>query len=174
MIAGSHELSVKLNKLSDIQTVLVPAVKKQAEVVRAAAVRLCPANHGELRGSIYTKADVEGQKVIGTVYTNKDYAPYVEFGTGPQGQADHEGISPNVAVTYTQNPWWFSGDAIDPADAERYHFIKAEYNGKVFYRTNGQAAQPFMYPALKSNEPKITDALRTDVAKRLAQIGGSG
>ena len=50
--------------------------------------------------------ETEGRNVTGICYTDKKYGPYVEFGTGPKGQENHEGISPDTTPVYTQSPWW--------------------------------------------------------------------
>ena len=160
-IEGLHELRVQLEGLSAID--VAPLVRRQAEAVRAAAVLRAPSSNGELRGSIKSDVTVTDQEVVGTVYTNKEYAQYVEFGTGPVGAANHAGISPDVAITYRTSGWWISEDQIDPNVAEKYHFKCIEYEGKKFYYTTGQRAQPFMYPALASMEQKVVKDLRNDL-----------
>ncbi len=149
-----NSLMKKFNQLGSMDPIVYKAVKKQAEIVRTVAVGLCPADTGELRGSIYTKVDQDSGAVIGTVYTNKDYAPYVEFGTGPVGEANHLGISPNVAVSYRQDGW-----------------VYMDLDGN-FYATSGQEAQPFMYPALKSMERRVVQGLATDLAAYTRKVGG--
>ena len=74
---------------------------------------------------------------------------YVEFGTGPTGQAHHNGISPDVDPVYSQSGWMIPADAMSPDDAEQYGFgIAKGKDGEVIgYYTKGQVAQPFMYPA---------------------------
>lgn len=172
-VNGVQGLMKQFNQLGSMDPIVAKAVKKQAEVVRGVAVKLCPANHGELRGSISTMVQQEAGSTIGCVYTNKEYAMYVEFGTGPAGQANHAGISPNVPVTYRQDPWWFPGDEVNPSDADRYHWPKATKGDQTFYRTDGQPAQPFMYPALKSMEKAVTAGLKNDLAAGIKKVGGS-
>ena len=169
---GVEKLMRQFNQLGSMDPIVKKAVRKQAEVVRAVAVELCPHNHGELRGSIHTKVEQDGDATIGTVYTNKEYAAYVEFGTGPKGQASHEGISPKVNVVYRQSEWWFPGDAVDPADGDKYHWPKGEKDGKVFYRTKGQPAHPFMYPALKTMERRVIGGLAADLQAGIQEVGG--
>lgn len=159
-IKGMDSLNRKVDNISDPTDMLVAAMKKEIRRVRNAAVLLCPANHGELRQSIRTDVTVEGGAVIGICYTNNKYAAYVEFGTGPKGRDNHSGISPNVHPTYVQKGWWFPGNGIPPADADKYHWPKIETEeGVPLYFTSGQAAQPFMYPALTENEEKIKNNL---------------
>lgn len=66
-----------------------------------------------------------GSAVIGT---NVEYAPYVEFGTGSKG---------DKSVAHTTKKHW------------------TYYSGGRFYTTSGQAAQPFLVPALKNNVSTI-------------------
>jgi len=155
-VQGTESLMRKLNKIGDISPVIHKAMSRECERVRGTAVMLCPGNHGELRGSIKKKVEQTEGMIIGTVYTNKRYAAYVELGTGPIGQDNHEGISPEVHPVYSQNGWWFPGDNITPADADRYHWPSmSTEDGKTLYYTQGQPAQPFMYPALRMNEDII-------------------
>lgn len=175
-VKGTKELMQQFKQAGDIDPIVKSAVMKQAMVVRGIASSLVQrqsSNHGELAGSIYAKVDQEGHSVIGTVYTNKEHAAYVEFGTGPEGQADHSGISPSVDVVYRQDPWWFPGDKVDPSDAEKYHWPQSSNGEKTFYYTDGQPAMPFMYPALKQYEDKATEGIKNDVAAGLRKkVGG--
>ena len=158
-IQGLDELIRKFKAMGgDVDQVMTRGVRQQAEVVRGTAVKLCPSNHGELRNSIHTLTKPQDGAIIGEIYTNKDYAPYVEFGTGPIGAANHSGVSPNVQVNYRTNSWWFPVD--DPADAERYGWPSFQTaDGTILALTNGQAAQPFMYPAIKENRMRVINGL---------------
>ena len=148
-ISGDKELLRKVSQLEQIQ--LDRIMKKQAEVVRAAAVFLVPVETGELRSSIHTDVEHKNGGTQGVVYTNKEYGSYVEFGTGPVGQENHFGISPDVNVAYRQTGWVYHKD------------------GK-FFKTEGQPAQPFMYPALKHNEENIVRGFREDVDKEIQKV----
>lgn len=155
-VKGVDKLMKQFNKLGNINPVVEKAIQKECLRVQRSAVMLCPANNGELRQSIKVKVDAQASKVTGTVYTNKEYASYVEFGTGPIGEEKHQGISPDISPVYSQNGWWFQGDDIKPQDARKYYWIKSEGAKGTFYYTKGQPAQPFLYPALKKNENIIT------------------
>ena len=74
---------------------------------------------------------VEGNSAV--IGTNVEYAPYVEFGTGAKG---------DKSVAHTTKKHW------------------TYYSGGRFYTTSGQAAQPFLVPALKNNVPKIIEKFR--------------
>lgn len=172
-VDGIQRLMKKFNELGSMDPIVAQTVKKQAEKVRGLAVKLCPVNHGELRGSIHTKIEQNADATIGCVYTNSEYAMYVEFGTGPAGEKNHTGISPNVQVVYQQEGWWFSGDEVDDSDAEKYHWLQRSNGEKTFYYTDGQPAQPFMYPALKTIEKYVVSALATDLQAGIRKVSDS-
>lgn len=131
-------------------------------VVQPAAKLAAPANQGELRQRTKTRVELKATSVLGTLYNDAPHAPYVEFGTGPKGAADHAGISPEVSVSYRSTPWYVHESQIDPGP---YHFIK---HGE-FYKMYGQAAQPFMYPALKNNEDRVTKNIGNYVARKIRE-----
>ena len=159
-VSGADDIDRALEKLSGLD--MKQAVADAIQLVRSAAVNNCSVNTGELRQSIF--ADVEGnsEKAEGICWTNKAYAPYVEFGTGPKGQADHAGISPDVTPVYSQSPWWIH---------ERYRWFYIDTPQGRFYQCTGQPAHPFMYPALHDNEDKIMEnmsaSFKADIGKVL-------
>ena len=173
-VRGADSLSRKLDAIQNPVDALAKAMGKEIRRVRNAAVMLCPVNHGELRQSIRTEVQEEPKTIRGICYTNNQHAAYGEFGTGPNGEASHDGISPNVNPTYVQEGWWFPGDDISPADADKYHWPKSETkDGKTLYFTKGQAAQPFMYPALKMNERIVTMNLSAALKAEIKKVGES-
>lgn len=165
MILGEKSLMDALGELSAID--LHDAVSKGIKTVQAEAKSLCPVYDGELRDSIYTSVENGEESIRGTCYTNKSYAAYVEFGTGPKGQANHEGISPDVAVSYSQSPWWIHESQVGRETAERYGWPYIDTPDGRFYRCSGQAAQPYMYPALKNNEQEIERIFEEAVKKKI-------
>ncbi|WP_434310171.1 HK97-gp10 family putative phage morphogenesis protein [Hominifimenecus sp. rT4P-3] len=146
------------------------AVGNAIKRVQAEAKLGCSVNHGELRNSILTSVSQVSDGYVGSCYTNKKHGVYVEFGTGPRGESDHNGISPNVAPAYTQEPWWIHESQIDRADAERYKWFYIDTPEGRFYKIEGQPAQPFMYPALKNNENKAKKDIASFLLKRLKEI----
>lgn len=157
-VKGLDKLMKKYSSLSGSVTGsgLEKAMGASIKMVQDEAKLLCPSNDGELRQSIKTSVELREDKVIGTAYTNKKHGTYVEFGTGPVGEVEHAGISPEVSPVYTQSPWWIHESQIDKETAEKYHFFSIDTPHGRFYQTSGQAAQPFMYPALKNNEDRAT------------------
>lgn len=71
-------------------------------------------------------SQVEGNSAV--IGTNVEYGIYVEFGTGSKG---------DKSVAHTTKKHW------------------TYYSGGRFYTTSGQAAKPFLVPALKNNIPQI-------------------
>jgi HK97 gp10 family phage protein len=165
MILGALELEKKLRALSEMD--LRQGIEKGISLVQEDAKANCPVYDGELRESIFTEVENKDAKIRGTCYTNKRYAPYVEFGTGPRGQADHDGISPDVPVAYTQTPWWIHESQIGRDIAEHYGFFYIDTDEGRFYKCYGQAAQPFMYPALKNNEEEILKIIKRTLKEQL-------
>lgn len=170
-IEGIKGLDRKLNKLMGpvIEQHMEKAVGNQIKMVQAEAKLGCPVNDGELRNSIRTKVEKRDDYIMGTCYTNKEYGPFVEFGTGPKGEKDHAGVSPHVLPSYSQNPWWIHESQIDKDTAEKYHWFKIETPKGIFYQCMGQPAQPFMYPALKNNEKRATKNIGSYLSKKIKE-----
>lgn len=98
-----NELLKKLKSIDDVVQgeIVRDAVARGCKTVQSSAKRLCPVDKGELRSSIMTKIEAKDGRITGKVYTNKEYAAYVEFGTGQRGEAEHDGTSPDVTVGYS-------------------------------------------------------------------------
>ena len=171
MIHGSKELERKLEALEGIADQhMERLVRNQIKRIQAEAKRLCPVEGEELRDSIRTMVERDGDVIVGAAYTNKAYAGYVEMGTGPKGEANHSGISPVVNPSYSQNPWWIHESQIDKGLAERYHWFYIETENGRFYQCTGQPAQPFMYPALKNNEDRVVTNMENALKRELRKV----
>ncbi len=168
-IGGLDKLMQKYGALANVVVGqnIERAIGASTHIIQAEAKLMCPVNDGELRQSIKTEVSTQAGKVIGTIYTNKKHGPYVEFGTGPKGEADHAGISPEVSPSYTQSPWWIHESQIDAATAEKYNMFYIDTPEGRFYQSSGQAAQPFMYPALKNNEERATRNIKNYLAREI-------
>lgn len=165
MIIGEKEFLKGLEKMSVAD--LHGAASKSIRLVQAEAKLLCPVNHGELRDSIYTNTEWTADTVRASCYTNKKYGLFVEFGTGPKGQEHHEGVSPDTVYAYGQSPWWIHESDIDPVDAARYGWFYIDTAQGRFYQCTGQAAQPYLYPALKNQEERIAEIFGEELVKQL-------
>lgn len=132
------------------------AMIESLDLIQSDAVMNAPSNLGQLKASIFTDFEEVDNKLMGIVYSDLEHAWYVEFGTGPIGAANHTGVSPEVPVAYKMQGWLIPGDKISEADALKYKFKKVAFkDGSVFWATNGQPAQPFLYPAFVVNENNI-------------------
>ena len=96
-IKGTKELQ---NLLKNIGTAPIErTIKKVTVEVQGQAKALAPADTGTLRNSI--KMNYDSNKKEGRVYTNNEYATYVEFGTGIWGYGSYPDSNNNL--TYNQN-----------------------------------------------------------------------
>lgn len=139
-IQGLDKLIKRLERMEKGEGVR-RGVLKACRVVEAAAVENCPVDTGELQQSIGVEKPLPGPNPVGIVGTNKEYAPYVEMGTGLFAQ--------NEDGRHT--PWSYK-------DAK----------GKVHF-CRGQEPQPFLRPALRDNEQVvkqlIIEGLMKDIGK---------
>ena len=147
-IKNADRLLQRLNNIADMD--LTDKMNKATTMVHAQAKTLAPVDTGDLAGSIHMSVDKVGQTIQGKVYTNKEHAPYVEFGTGSNGNGTYPYKVEGLNLTYRDTPWVYTPDG-----------------GDTFYRTNGQPAQPYMYPALKENEKYIKELLKSGVKNEL-------
>lgn len=111
------------------------AMGKACALVERTAKQKAPKDTGQLRNSITSKVKRDGNDVVGVVFTPKEYAPYVEYGTGLFAE---KGGRKDV-------PWKYEDD---------------EGNWHV---TSGQKPQPYMRPALNENRDKILRILEESV-----------
>ena len=171
-IEGLDKLMKKYGELAErvVGNNMEKAVGASAKLVQAEAKTLSPKNQGQLRNSIKSTVEYRDDMVVGTVYTNKAYAMYVEMGTGPKGAVNHAGISPVVNPSYTMSPWWIHESQIDKEVAEEYHWFYLDTPDGRFYQCTGQPAQPFMYPALKDNEDKVVERMEKALKRELRKV----
>lgn len=88
-IQGLDSLLKKLDMLGgNSKEALKKGIKKASKQVQGDAKDLCPVGDtGNLRNSIQSSVEEEKDIVIGKISTNKEYAAYVEFGTGQRGKS---------------------------------------------------------------------------------------
>jgi HK97 gp10 family phage protein len=85
-IVGADRLVSKLDRLRQIE--LREVMIKATGVVESAAKRLVPVDTSALRGSIHASVEQTPTETTGIVATSKEYAAYVEFGTGQRGGSE--------------------------------------------------------------------------------------
>jgi hypothetical protein len=169
MILGVNNLNKHFENLSKVE--LKSGISRGITLVQETAKAYCPVYDKELSSKILIEVKEEGEVVRGTCWPEAAHGIYVELGTGPKGQANHAGISPDVDVAYTQSPWWIhegpGENEIDRETAEHYHFFHIDTPQGRFYQCTGQAAHPYLYPALKDNEDNILNILKKEIKRQL-------
>lgn len=166
-IIGSDRLIAKFNKLSSQRQdeIIGTATHNAAKsVVQADAKLRAPANKGDLRRGIKARKG-QPKKTSAEVVSTSDHGGFVELGAGPKGAESHDGISPNVSVSYRNSPWYVHESQIDVGP---YNFPK---RGE-FYKMYGQAAQPYLYPALADNTDRVTTNIQRYVKRKLIEEVG--
>lgn len=123
---GIDEVEKALDALGDEQKI-EEALKKACLIVERSAKQKAPKGNGELRRSIASKIETDGETLKGAVYTPLLYAPYVEYGTGLFAE---EGGRKDV-------PWSYQDDE------------------GVWHSTSGMQPHPFLRPALEESRAEI-------------------
>lgn len=121
-----------LDKLIDSvadEQALSQALGQACALVERSAKEKAPKDTGELRRSI--TSEIRGNE--GIIYTTKEYAPYVEYGTGLF--AENGNGRKNV-------PWSYQDDEGE------------------WHSTSGMKPQPFMRPALDENRERIIEIIK--------------
>ncbi len=70
----------------DIKESSKKGLERGAKKIQKNAKYLAPVDTGHLRNSIKTKSKATQSGAEAQVFTNLEYAPYVEFGTGQRGR----------------------------------------------------------------------------------------
>lgn len=148
-VVGINKLATKLGRMkSEILPYVERGVNQATIMVEGRAKMLCPTNKycagGELRQSIHPDTKILGDKAIGKVSTTKEYAAFVEFGVGIKGQISNR--NKKIPLAYRQTPWTYTPD-----------------NGESFYRTIGNVAQPYLYPALQQSKNEVKQLIINSV-----------
>lgn len=152
-IKNLDKLMKKLDKLAKVE--LIKPMQKATKDVQTTAKTNVPVDDGHLRNSISTRVLEDDKGVEGTVFTNVEYAPYIEFGTGPMGAKNNKGISPNVDVSYRSDSWVYFNE-----------------KWERWVTTEGMVAQPFLYPALKSRKEVVRQYFIDYINVQIGKVAG--
>lgn len=136
-LEGLDSLLKKLDDLASGESI-ESAMVDACGIVEAAAKKNAPKNNGELRRSIESRIDRDNGKIEGIVYSNLEYAPYVEFGTGLFAEGGNG---------RKNTPWHYKDE-------------KGEWHS-----TNGMKPSPFLRPALTQNRKQIKELLSGGIKK---------
>ena len=150
-IKGLDSLLKKLDSLNgNVKNAVYRGLEQVIEFADGEAKANKP--YGSIMIQAETKMTADGAE--GKVFTNTPHAAYVEFGTGPKGQANHSGVSPKIPVTYTRHPWVYK--------SEDYGWVT----------TSGQPAKPYLYPAAKATEPRVLQIMGNVFMQEIRRVGG--
>lgn len=130
-IIGADKIIEKMKDIADPEK-YKQALLKCCLLVERTAKQKAPKGTGELQRSIQSRVEEDNGDLIGVVYTNLEYAPYVEFGTGLFAE---EGGRLDV-------PWNYQDDE------------------GVWHTTTGMKPQPYLRPALNENREEILRRLK--------------
>lgn len=130
-LSGEDSVLDAIEKFLDTSGV-ADGVGLACALVERKAKENCPSKTGELRRSITSNVEVGSAEIVGTVSTNLEYAPYIEFGTGLFAES---GGRQDV-------PWNYKDDE------------------GVWHSTSGQPPQPFMRPAINDSREEVARIIK--------------
>lgn len=119
-------------KLDNLDAGMYSKMSDACNFLETVASEKAPKGTGHLRGSIENKVERTGSEIVGTVFTNVEYAPYQEFGTGLFA----------VNGDGRKTPWAYENA-----------------KGEIVY-TRGNRPHPFLGPALRENKEIILQFLK--------------
>lgn len=155
-IKGLDSLRRKLQSLGgDLERATEEGVRLATKSVRESVMENCPEGTGHLKESIYAKVVRSKGKITGFVGTNVEYAHYVEFGTGPTGDGTYP--YPVPGLVYKADKW-----------RVKLPFLETEDDPGIRY-ISGQAAQPYLYPALLENRQRTVDMIAEELRKGIRE-----
>lgn len=110
-------------------------------------------DQGTLRASIAHDVVLENGMIVGSIFSNLNYAPYVEKGTGVYSEEKKGRLV----------PWYVAEEALQgshklPTFQGKVTPIYGK-NEKKFYKTDGMRPHPFLEPAREENKDKISKVL---------------
>jgi HK97 gp10 family phage protein len=126
--------------LEDIAPRAIAATTRAVAIVKASAQEFVPKRSGDLADSIQSSVELIGTVVNGAVEATVPYAAFVEYGTGIHGEESPHGELPLEGVPFTGS--WV------------YDYKQQDWKG--------MPAQPYLRPALDTNDAKIMDAFAAE------------
>jgi HK97 gp10 family phage protein len=148
-IKGLDSLMHKIEALGGCTTkAATTGLNKTLQDITTDAKENCPVDTSQLRDSIEPygeahKAKEQGGVVSGAAGTNVEHGPYVEFGTGPVGEATAVSGKYPETLAYTQKGWTYCSEKLGQ-----------------FIHTRGQPAQPYLWPAYEAHAKELPDNIK--------------
>lgn len=148
-VEGLESLLKKLNTLSaDADKIVDNALYQGAQKIQGDAKRLIKAKDAFDTGRLHGSIEVERISSGYSIGTNLEYAPYIEYGTGPLG---------DPAVPHTTRKYW------------RYK----DENGN-WHTSHGMKARPYLRPAFNTNKKYVAKLVRSRLLNVLRQKMSGG
>lgn len=155
-VDGLDKLLKKLEALNgDVNEALKQGILAGSLLVEKDAKLNVKTSTGVLRESINHEIVTGEKSIVGTIGTNLKYAPYVELGTGPVGEANKPEVASKKNITYRNTPWVYYSEEM-----------------QSFFTTSGQAGKPYLYPALTNNAEEINKLVKDAVMNAIRKTGG--
>lgn len=155
-LSRTHQLVLQESKKEITRKTL--AIQKDAKLN-------APSAAGDLVNSIKKEVRVEGDEIVGRVYTKNDHALFVEFGTGLKGKGSASIVPKGVVLQYRETPWFVN--IKDFPDYKRYNLITYTVGEETFVLIRGQKAQQFMSPAAKRYSGTVGKSVGTAISKQI-------
>lgn len=109
---------------------------KACAIIEEDAKKNAPKDTGALRRSITSEIEKDNNSIRGVVFSNLEYAPYIEYGTGLFASSGGR-----------KTPWSYEDD---------------EGN---WHTTNGMKPHPYLNPAIDDNRDKIIRMITEGIVK---------
>ena len=148
---ASNEVSNNLDKFvdSELDNYLKTALTKACAIVRNEAIKKAPQRTGALKRSIDFEVSDDGQE--GVIFSNLEYAPFVELGTGEHATRGNG----------RDTPWTYPAYLTNAVAKDMGITLKKDSKGRTihtqFFTTTGMKPRPFLEPALTENTLLIRD-----------------
>lgn len=135
-ISGLESTFSKLNdNVKEIQLEIDAEMGAAVEMMATTAKQILPADYGVLRASINAKKISDFNYMLSA---NKDYAPYIEFGTGPYAAS---------YLASKEQEW---------QDLAKQYYVNGRGN---------TPATPYFYPAVKQQTEKLLARIKAILNK---------
>ena len=122
----------------DIHNALQETMQDTMNIAKATVKLNAPVGErGYLKEQIFSKVENGEHKIIGQVYGNAEYNPYVEFGTGMKGSGTYPYKIKGYTLRYKADKWrvkipnvgyrWIQGQIAQPHFGEGYKNIDKNF-----------------------------------------------
>ena len=150
--------------LRNLESKLPNAMEKLMQYAKEVALKNKKGNKDN--DSILFEITVEGKEVKGRLYTNFDYAMFLEYGTGTKAEMPHIGTTKTFLESGYR--YWFLPKEV--ADSKGRQFSPQRLiniNGQLFYIMYATQPHPFMRPTAFELENKATSIFAQALVKEL-------